>query len=210
RVVLFCVGEPGLGASRLRAEAQALVRASGGMVLAGRAFEAEMVRPYGAWIDALRSARLDTLDATARAELAPLLPELGKGEAAHGDRNRLFDAVAQLLGRIGHAALVLDDLHWFDEASAALLHYIVRALGDSRVLSACGARPGELADNPAALRLVRALSREGQLRQHTLAPLDAGETAALVSLLDPKLDAARIFADSDGNPLFALEMARSL
>jgi DNA-binding SARP family transcriptional activator len=210
RGVLLFMGEPGIGKSRLLDEAQALVRASGGIVLAGRAFEAEMVRPYGAWIDALRSARLDSLDAAARADLAPLLPELGKTDGAHGDRNLLFDAVARLLARMGPVALVLDDLHWFDEASAALLHYVVRALGETRVLIACGARPGELADNPAALRLVRALSREGQLAQHTLLPLDASETAALVSLLDPRLDAARIFADSDGNPLFALEIARSL
>ena len=208
RGVMLFVGDPGIGKSRLLDEAKALVRSKGGVVLAGRAFEAEMVRPYGAWIDALRSVRLDGIDPAVRADLAPLLPELG--QAAPTDRNRLFDAVAQLLGKVGHAALVLDDLHWFDEASAALLHYVVRALGHSQVLIACGARPGELADNPAALRLVRALLREGHLQQHTLSPLDAGDTADLVRQLDPQLDAARIFADSDGNPLFALEIARSL
>jgi DNA-binding SARP family transcriptional activator/tetratricopeptide (TPR) repeat protein len=208
-VVLF-VGEPGIGKSRLLEEAKALTLAAHGSVLAGRAFEAEMVRPYGPWIDALRSARLSGAEYAAQPDLAPLLPELGTPSAQPPDRNRLFDAVVQLLGRAGQATLILDDLHWIDEASAALLHYVARALGDSHLLIACGARPGELADNPAALRLVRALAREGLLAQHSLGPLDADETAELVRTLDPSLDLGRVVADSEGNPLFALEIARSL
>src|SRR5262249_24606763 len=75
--VLVVLGEPGMGKSRLLEEVQRLTRGMGGTVLAGRAFEAEMVRPYGAWIDALRSSRLDRIEGGLRADLAPLLPELG-------------------------------------------------------------------------------------------------------------------------------------
>jgi DNA-binding SARP family transcriptional activator len=55
---LLFVGEPGIGKSRLLSELAAEARALGGIALYGRAFEAETVRPYGAWIDALRSASL--------------------------------------------------------------------------------------------------------------------------------------------------------
>ncbi len=188
--------------------------AVGGRVLAGRAFEAEMVRPYGAWVDALRSAPLADLGEGLRADLAPLLPELGPSVPGGGDRTRLFDAVARLLAALASGpqplALVLDDIHWCDEASAALLHFTARALHSSRVLLACGARPGELADNPAALRLVRALGREGRLRALDLGPLAADDVAEIVRGVDPALDPARVVAECEGNPLFALELARAL
>jgi DNA-binding SARP family transcriptional activator/tetratricopeptide (TPR) repeat protein len=206
--VLLVSGEPGMGKSRLLAELAALARARGGTVLSGRAFEAEMVRPYGAWIDALRSADL--------ADLA----ELGPASSGPADRGRLFDAVLQLLAGCGAAGtptvVLLDDLQWLDDASAALLHYLARemtrAAPGSRVLLACAARPGELADNPAALALVRALGREGRLHSLELAPLSAEETAALVraAVSGPGDLGERAFAESRGNPLFALEVARAL
>src|SRR5262249_2991318 len=132
---------------------------------------------------------------------------------AAGDRNRLFDAVAQLLRTLAAErviALVLDDVHWFDEASAALLHYVFRGISGSQIVVACGARPGELADNPAALRLLRALGRDARLRELPLAPLDENDTAALVRSIGRGLDVARVFAESNGHPLFALEIARAL
>jgi len=58
RDVLWITGEPGIGKTRLLEEVASQVRAGGGVVLLGRAYEAEMVRPYGPWIDALRSITL--------------------------------------------------------------------------------------------------------------------------------------------------------
>ena len=55
-------------------------RAAGGAVLAGRAFEVEMVRPYGPWVDALRAASLGAALDGLRGDLAALLPELGGGD----------------------------------------------------------------------------------------------------------------------------------
>jgi DNA-binding SARP family transcriptional activator len=207
--VVLLVGEPGIGKSRLIEEIGAQVRAAGGRVLGARAFEAEMVRPYGVWMDALRGLDAGEVPEALRAAVAPLLPSLGAPDAA--DRNQLFGAVAQLLTGLSGAgrplAVILDDLHWIDEAGAALLSFVARELGSSRVLLACAARPGDLADNRAALKLVRALDRDRRLERIDLAPLDAPEIAELVG---GALDAQRVFDDSGGNPLFALEMARAL
>jgi DNA-binding SARP family transcriptional activator/tetratricopeptide (TPR) repeat protein len=210
--LVLLVGEPGLGKSRLLGHLAGLVESAGGRVLTGRAFEAEMVRPYGPWVDALRWVPSDEVPLGLRADLAPLLPELGARPATDSDRNRLFDAVARLLFGLGPGSptlLLLDDIQWFDEVSAALLHYVVRSSEASRLLVAVAARPGELEENQAASRLLRTLRAEGRLREHRLAPLVEEETAELARSVDPEIDGEHVFAESGGNPLFALEVARA-
>ena len=184
--VVLLLGDPGIGKSRLLEELVAIGRARGLTVLQGRGVEAEQVRPYGAWLDALGD---DPFHVTT-------------------DRDRLFEAVAAALAARGNILVILDDVQWIDDGSAALLHYIARSSPAVRI--ACAARPGELADNAAALRLVRGLTREGAVHQIGLSPLDAAETAALAVAHAPGVDAARVFAESGGHPLFAVEIARAL
>jgi predicted ATPase/DNA-binding SARP family transcriptional activator len=212
---LLFVGDPGIGKTRLLDLVADETRAAGGTVLRGRAFEAESVRPYGPWIDALAGATLPA-DVKAGPDLAPLFPSLAApadGAAPLSDRGRLHDTVGALLERwsasAGPLALLLDDLQWIDEASASLLHFVTRARCGGRLVIACAARAGELGDNPAALRVVRALDRERRLAQHRLEPLGPSETAALVRAIDPTADADAAFASSEGNPLFAIEIARA-
>jgi DNA-binding SARP family transcriptional activator len=210
--VLVVEGEPGVGKSRLLDELAARFVRAGGQVMRGRAYEAEMLRPYAAWLEALRGAPLAALDPLQQAELAPLLPELGPPAPA-SDEGRLFDAVVRALATLAAARpllVVLDDAQWLDERSSALLHAAARALRGAPVLLACAARAAELADNPATLRVTRALARADAATRLALGPLAAGEVAALARSVDPGLDAARLHAESEGNPLLALELARAL
>jgi hypothetical protein len=97
--VLMLRGEPGIGKTRLLQEVARQVRAAGGVILTSRGFEAEMTRPYGAWVDAVRGLAPRPDMAVRFPDLTMLLPELGPPAAAVGDRNRLFDAV---LGFLAH------------------------------------------------------------------------------------------------------------
>jgi DNA-binding SARP family transcriptional activator len=193
RGIVLVSGEPGIGKTRLLEDI--------GGALVGRCYEAEQVRPYGPWIDALRGLPHDALGSAHRSELAALLPELSPAPAVIDDRTRVFDAVVGALRAAGRP-LVLDDIHWLDDASAALLHFVARA--DLEIPIALGARDEELADNAAALRVVRALRRSG-LRELPLGPLSLEAIAQLA----PGRDAAQLYADSEGNPLFAIELGRA-
>lgn len=208
---LLLLGEPGIGKTRMLEELVGRVRARGGLVLTGRGFEAEMVRPYGAWIDALRALPLASVPERLQPALAPLLQLQRTGTAA--DREELFEAVGELLVELmreAQVALVIDDLQWLDEASAALLHFAMRAAGrGAGPLFALAGRPAELAENAAVQGLVRSLERERRLIEVELAPLDTDSTAVLARAVAPDADAERVYADSGGNPLYAIEVARA-
>lgn len=222
------VGEPGLGKTRLLDHLASLAHAAGRRVLRGRCYEAEMVRPYGLWLDAWRSVGnvdgggvggVGGGEAAGGATLA-MTPF---GAATSGDeaidheagRARLFQSVADALLALALAArqpvvLTLDDLQWIDEGSAALLHYLVRTLqGDPRVVLAGAARPGEIDDNRCATRMLHALARVGFMMRFDLAPLSAGEISALLASAGATLDAQAVARESGGNPLFALEIAHA-
>jgi hypothetical protein len=77
------------------------------------------------------------------------------------------------------------------------------------VIFATAARSGELGDNASALRLVRDLARAKRLRQLALGPLDREAIAALVTAVGSDVEVERVFAESEGHPLYALELARS-
>ncbi|MFO7179890.1 MAG: AAA family ATPase [Pseudomonadota bacterium] len=207
--VLLVLGEPGIGKTRLLEELRTLARAHGAVMLEGRSYEAELTRPYGPWIDALRRLPGHVLGDVLGAELSPLLPELGETARATS-RDRLFGAVSDLVSARAHGSLVLvvlDDLQWCDPASAELLHYVARMNQHRRVLFALAARDGELADNPSIDRVLRALRRTQRLEELFLSPLDPAATAELLRAVGSNADADRVHAASAGNPLYALELS---
>jgi DNA-binding SARP family transcriptional activator len=206
--LLLFTGEPGIGKTRVLDHLAQRAAACGRRVIRGRCFEAEMVRPYGPWLDALRGLSTDSVPAAVLAQAAPLLA----GQAAEdGNRERLFDAAVALLRSLAAVqplVLLFDDLQWIDEASAALLHYVARTTDAATPLLLAGAaRAGEVDDNARAKGLLHSLAREGGLQRHALCPL--GEADARVLLDAADVDTVEALRQTGGNPLYLLELARA-
>ena len=213
RGLLLLVGEPGIGKTRLLEEAHTRAADDSGVVVSGRAFEVERGRPYGVWVDALRAIPLPAIDDVLRTDLAALLPELTDQRAELDDANRLYDAVVETLRQLANDApvsVLVDDLHWLDEASLSLLHFALRHLADDGVAFVATARPAELGDNVACTRMLQALRRDDALAELWIGPLAPATIAELTASIAPSADAEQIAKATHGNPLFALEMAKAL
>jgi class 3 adenylate cyclase/tetratricopeptide (TPR) repeat protein len=146
RQLVFIVGEPGMGKSRLCTEFAQDAHAAGAIVLYGRCDE-ETLAPYQPFVELLRhyvsvcgAEELSEQVAPLADELVRLVPDLARRIAGVGgqaettdadtDRLRLFDAVRALLGAISRTqpvVLVLDDVHWADRPTLHLLRHLLRS-----------------------------------------------------------------------------------
>jgi len=211
---LLLSGEPGIGKSRLLAELGLKANDRGALILHGAAWEAERGRPYVPWIDVLRCLPLTDAPEATRHRLAQIVPELGAFDPGdEATRDQLFDAVSATVARAIESApallLVLDDVQWLDDASAELLHYVARSNRRLPLLVALAARAGDLPDNEGASRALRSLRRDPGIVEIAVGPLSVDETAQLVGSAVATSDRGSLFSQSAGNPLFAIELARS-
>jgi len=236
-VQLFTVvGVPGIGKSRLVAELRAHVEDEPeittwrqGRVLSygeGVAFWAlaEIVKQQAGILEsddtATASAKLDSAIAAVglagvdavwvRRQLAPLVGVESSGES--GGRNEAFAGwrmfVEALAGERA-AVLVVEDLHWADEALLEFLDGLVERVGAVPLLVVCTARP-ELWERRSGWG-----GGKANALTISLQPLSEAETRELVgALIDPTLltveSERELLARADGNPLYAQEYVRML
>lgn len=225
-LMVWVTGEPGIGKTRLvRSLAEWLQRHGHGAVQA-RAYPTLGALAYGPVVTWLRSPALAQAVADAptaiRLELARLLPELAPPDTSAGPaealteaerRRRIHDAVIATLSIAGGpSTLMLDDLQWSDQETVDLLHALV--LRSTRpLLVVATVRTGEVdADHPLTA-VGTSLAAADRLKRIELQPLDREETGILARELadQPVTDEAisELHGETEGNPLFIVEMVRS-
>ena len=136
------------------------------------------------------------------------------------ERYLLFSAVAGLLQEVAQSVpvcLVLDDLHWADGQSVALLKHVVRTVEQGALQVIATYRDSDLGkDHPLSAVLADLRSIEG-VQRLALHGLGADEVAQIMTVVAGyELDedilqlAGQIAAETDGNPFFVGEILRGL
>ncbi len=227
--MVLVTGEPGIGKTRSLEEFAQRARERGARVLFGACYDGESGPPFGPFAEAIAghakrvergelerdlagyAATLATLAPGLRERLpdapesVPLTPE--------EERWRLLDAVVQFLGALAKQApvvLILDDLHWADRGSIAMLRHVARSARRGRLLVVGAYRDVELDRQHPLAEALAALRREVEYERIPLTGLAAGEVEELLVGLAahdvPAALVAAVNAETEGNPFFIREV----
>lgn len=207
-----------------------------GRQMANHAVVAVLLELVGSSFDEDEHSRDEALRRTCQRLFAELWPEpyaslahmcalpLGSDAAAALDgldaqalRTAHVRSVGRLVDRLAKEAslvVVLEDVHWIDQASADLLAQSMAGTGEAGPTWVFTMRPVSEASSDAVLQAVRAMPA-GRVREVDLAPLSDDESQRLVDQLiaGAGWSASRIELvrqRAEGNPLFAEELVRML
>ena len=194
-------GEPGIGKSRLAAEALLQARHRGARVLVGRCSQDEGAPPLWPW-----SAVLEGLG-------ADLMRMLATGRDDEGGQFRAWEAIGgavRCAAREETVVVLLEDLHWADPGTLRVLRLLMESTTSERlmVVATWRAHPaptGLLADvaETFARRHARWSALEG-LHEHAVRTV----FEAVAHQPTARADAGLLLARTDGNPFFLVELAR--
>ena len=183
--MVFLGGEAGVGKTTLAA---ALAdTAAGQVVRRGCCDNVTTAEPLGPLVDGLP-------------ELAAVLDDM-----AGMSRLRLFQHVREVLSR-SPMLLLLEDVHWADEATLDVLRFVGRRLGGTRLMILATFRSEEVGrDHPLTVVLGDLATLPGVIRMQ----LPALTVTGVRQLLDharSALDAGEVYQRTGGNPFYVTEV----
>lgn len=221
---LLLAGEAGIGKSRFAEWVAEEWAARGGAALRGRSIEFNEPVPYQPVLDAL-SAFLDSddvsrfvgRDGSVRPTSSFDDPAGSTGDPSPGPHGKLrlfnwLQAPLEEASRKRPVLVMIEDLQWADTGTVDFLAHLLERIKHMRIVALLTARP--VGTRPVHDSILERLARHctAVLR---LGPLSEVETGELIRALleGHSLSAdlvARIFAESEGNPLFVIETLRLL
>ncbi len=120
-------------------------------------------------------------------------------------RDRLFAAtLAELDGQHGLTVVVLEDLHWADEATIDLLSMLGRRVTRMRVLVLATFRDDELGEDHPLRIVLGDLATQRGIRRVRLPSLSAGAVRSLAGPWD--VDSDELYRVTGGNPFYVSEV----
>ena len=226
-------GGHGVGKTRLLEATVAHAASQGFMVARSTAYQSDINVPYSVVSDALTpivrgfdTGAVRTLTRGADAELSHIIPALGSADERPprvGDGEdvtpRLRWHTAQFLTRLSSKTPLLfaiDNAHWADPSSVALIHFVLRHAPEARVMVAAAFNPME-AESAAPIKWIARTAVGMPGFEHlTLAPLTQADIGALlvqrfgVDGAEIGEFAAFLHARTLGNPFFVEETIKTL
>ena len=231
--LLLIGGEPGIGKTRLSTAIMEAARKQRALCVTGHCYEMEGTLPFAPFAEILDSvARLVPLPTfrevlgDAASEIARIQPSLRQTfpdipapfELAPDQQRRyLFNKYREYVERscrVAPIAVLLDDLHWADDASLSLLEHIAGYAASLPLLIVGTYRDVEAEMTPRFAHLLEALTRQRLATRMILRPLDETRVADLLAALggsEPPPALVRVvFAETEGNPFFVEEVFQHL
>lgn len=214
---LLIEGEAGIGKSLLVQSAIDLARDAGAAVFCGNAHPFERTRPFGPIARAL-DLRVRSSDPR-RASIGRLLAGDGAAVEANASaplasaRYRVVEGIIDIVETACARAptlMVLEDLHWADESTLVTFRSMAHELSHVPLLLVGSMRPSPRSAELDQLVDESLLSDARLVRLDSLAP---GDVDALVQAqlgLPPGALLTSIVARAGGNPLWVVEIVRSL
>ncbi|SIO03984.1 regulatory protein, luxR family [Agromyces cerinus subsp. cerinus] len=223
-------GEAGIGKTRLVREFERGLP-SDVRLLAGQCVDlGSVAAPYAPVKAALRTLVADlgperVLEAAGpgRPALAALLPELAASDpeaaavaapagvgAATGQLHEGIAVLLETVSRERPVVLLIEDLHWVDTATLALLRFLMRALGSSRVLTVLTYRSEDVTRGHPLRAFLSEAERDRWVERRDLSRLSRAQVRKLTKSLvgEPPTDSVidTVFRRSDGVPFFVEEL----
>ena len=235
--IAILAGEAGVGKSRLAYEILRRPESAGTTVISATSQQLERELPYAPLADGisrylqlLPDSSLRRLPPAALAQLVQILPTLQdrlsgeKAEKSESDlpdesRQRIIDGIVTFLTRLAELrplVLFLDDLHWADADSLAVLSRLSQQISRHPILLLLAFREGDLAENERLRALLHALKRTPYSRIFSLERLTPDETRVLVGQLlgqssrEVEPLASALYRTTAGNVLFLTEAVKNL
>ncbi len=218
--LLLLRGETGIGKTRLAEDGRRWVERQGFATAGAVCFEGDQSSsfvPLAAW---LRSSPLDRLKKRlgerSRREVARLLPELLSGDElppapiTEGWQQLAFlDALVQtVVGDGGGLLLLLDDIQWCDRDTLGWIKHLIRTQPAAKILILATLCEGEDSQATPLAALLNWLPQQDRLAVLNLPRLTPAQADALAHSICGRA-APALYTESEGVPLFIVEMARN-
>jgi tetratricopeptide (TPR) repeat protein len=227
--IVLLAGGPGVGKTRLSLEFLAQASQRGFRCFSGRCYERDEPHPLMPFVEIIEAAlaqapsveQFRELLSGNAAELAQIAPSLRRvapdlpeprDPSAPQVRRYFFQSVFDFVARMSQTRpllLVLDDVHWADESTLALINFLANRVAQVPLLILVAYRDGALDANPYLTRTLEELLKLG-VRPIRLRGLERGAVALMVGRLSrqtpPQHLVDLVFEETQGNPFFVEEV----
>ena len=230
---LLVSGEAGIGKSRYARAVAERARSLGFLTMQGACFETDRAHPYAPVLDLVRALSANASPSLAAhyfheasTELVALFPELRaifpdavvrEAVDPEEDRRRLFHSFTEAVTSLSDAQpilMVIEDVHWSDDATLDLVLHVARRITSRRVSLMLTFRSDEI--GPRLSRLLADFDRARCASEVDLRPLGVREVAIMMEEIfgtqaafgTPFVNA--LHGLTEGNPFFIEEMLKAL
>ena len=226
--LVLLVGEPGIGKTRLVEEVADSASDQNMKVVWGASLDGGGAPPHWPWIQILESlerqleggiAALDSPAVTSLAKLVPGIVAPGENDTAteSEDEFAIARAIRDVVSRtatVSPMLLILEDIHWADEASLQALDLLAHSLRDLPLMMVATYRDTDVARTHALYSMLPSLSRAPGTERISVSGLDSNAINQIITSVSERtarsLVGEKITERTAGNPFFAREIALSL